>query len=120
MKLRAKILAASLLAIPILAMAWSNERDFTKENVAEYAENSSGVYEIINGSTVIYVGRSRVSIRNRLMRHVSGDGSQCVKNFSGSLKFRTLYGDSSEQMEAQLIDREKPECNMRGERDPAD
>jgi hypothetical protein len=120
MKFSVRVVVASLFALPIIAMAWSNERDFTKANVSEYAENTSGVYEIINGGTVIYVGRSRVSMRDRLMRHVSGGGSECVKNFSGSLKFRTLYGDSSEQMEAQLIKREEPECNLRGERDPGE
>lgn len=88
----------------------------------------SGVYVVYDLAGPIYVGRSRVSIRDRLMAHVTGRGNRNLTlarhvGAAGSLTFSFLSGIVSvEQAEAQLIQAlgVTQFANLRKETDPAD
>ena len=87
-----------------------------------------GVYVVYDLAGPVYVGRSRVSIRDRLMAHVTGRGNRNLAlarhvGASGSLTFSYLCGVASvEQAEAQLIRTLGVArfANLRRETDPAD
>lgn len=123
MRSSAKFLAVCLLAMPTAAYAWPTE-DFN-DNGVSHVPNCSGVYIIERNGDPYYVGRSRVSIRERLSRHLSGNGSRMVASIlGGSDKLTVEYEclDSPEQMEAQLIQELGTTNfgNLRRETDPAD
>ena len=87
-----------------------------------------GVYIVYDLAGPIYVGRSRVSIRDRLMAHLTGRGNRNLAlairvGASSSLSFSYLGGIGSvEQAEAQLIRvlGVSRFANLRKESDPAD
>ena len=88
---------------------------------------ASGVYIIYRNGTPFYIGRSIVSIRDRLLCHANRRGSQRVTealNRGDRLTFEWEEMGSPHQAEAQLIrglgTYAKLYGNLRKETDPAD
>jgi excinuclease UvrABC nuclease subunit len=58
-------------------------RDFSKENV-DKSPDQPGVYALFiaqqGGYGLIYYGRAKVSIRQRLQRHFNGDEGPCTQS----------------------------------------
>jgi excinuclease UvrABC nuclease subunit len=82
-----------------------------------------GVYIIYKGEQPFYIGRSRVSIRERLWRHLHNGGSQKVAaELKSHLTFEYEEMWSESQAEAQLIEALGTVGlgNLRSESDPAD
>lgn len=105
------------------AMAWPRQ-DFT-ENGVTHVSNCPGVYIIERNGTPYYIGRSRVSIQDRLKRHVKGTGSRMVAALLGGSDRLTVEYEcvgNMEQMESQLIQHLGTTRfgNLRRETDPAD
>lgn len=90
--------------------------EFTKANV-DAAPESHGVYQLEDGSTIIYVGRAAgngVTIRSRLQSHQSGNEGSCTK---GASHFRREVTESPISREKELLEEYKkahgkyPRCN---------
>src|SRR4051812_38401660 len=117
---RALVLVLSGL---VFASTPSWAADFDQLGV-DNAPNCGGVYIIFRNDQPMYVGRSRVSIRDRLRSHYAGRGSACIDSQRGENRsgwtFDAQCAGSPEQLEANRIRDLSPPCNMRGEKDPAD
>ena len=106
---------------------FSSRRPFDLVSVATIP-HEPGVYVVYDLAGPIYVGRSRVSVRDRLVAHVTGRGNRNLRmatqvGASGSLTFSYLGGIASvEQAEALLIRTLGVTrfANLRRETDPAD
>lgn len=81
---------------------------------------SAGVYIIYQGETPVYVGRSRVNIRQRLEAHRQGKGNWFLRLVGPTAAFEYSEMMSCEQAEAQLIRELKTKTygNYRFETDP--
>jgi len=101
-------------------------KPFDAANVAR-VPNEPGVYVVYQtqpgGAKPFYVGRSKVSMHDRLLHHLRGTGSRKIAAANkGNLRFEYQSMISVEQAEAILI-RELGTlefANLRGETDPAD
>lgn len=100
------------------------KRLFNQANVSAL-KTFAGVYIIYMQGRPFYVGRSRVSVKDRLASHLAGRGSAKVRE-AVSMKVRLEFECeelwSMEQAEAQLIDMvgSADAGNLRRETDPAD
>ena len=98
---------------------------FDAATVDAFVPKGPGVYIIYLRWYPFYVGRSRVDIRERLLRHVIGAGSTKVAEALGwhmLLEFEFEEMISPEQVEAELIQALGTRVlgNLRSETDPAD
>jgi hypothetical protein len=84
------------------------------------APDKPGVYIVYETGTPVYVGRSRVSIRERLVAHRGGRGNWFLKLIGPTACFEYSETLSPEQAEAQLIQQLKTKTygNYRFETDP--
>ena len=100
------------------ATEWLHSGNFYDGN----APGCAGVYVIQRDGENMYIGRSK-NIHYRLQKHYAGQGSKCVDSQraeGGTWTYRFTCIPDPEQAEAQLIESNHPQCNLRGERDPAD
>ena len=72
---------------------------FTQNNV-DKSPDSSGVYELLDGSETIYFGRASASIRSRLKRHRAGDEGPCTQR---ATHYRREVTGSPNYRETQLL-----------------
>ena len=54
-----------------------NRLAFTQANI-EYAPDKPGVYVLYIGGHLVYYGSTSMSIRSRLLGHLSGDDGECT------------------------------------------
>jgi hypothetical protein len=98
---------------------------FDAATVNAFVPNGPGVYIIHLYRRPFYVGRSRVNIRERLLRHVIGAGSTKIAEalaWHRPLEFEFEEMISPEQAESVLIQTLGTRVlgNLRSETDPAD
>lgn len=88
---------------------------FTQANV-DAAPDEQGVYELLDGDTTIYYGKSTNSIRKRLQSHKSGAEGTCTKKATHYKREKTSKPGTREK---ELLDAFKaangklPRCNER-------
>lgn len=91
-------------------MSFSPRIAFELSFIQTRVPSQAGVYIIYDLAGPIYVGRSRVSVRDRLIAHFKGRGNKNIRiaqlvGGSGSLYLRYLCGFGSvDQAEAILIE----------------
>lgn len=90
--------------------------EFTKKNV-DASPEKHGVYQLEDGSAVIYVGRASgigVTIRSRLQSHQAGNDGPCTK---GASHYRREETETAISREKELLEEYKkthgryPHCN---------
>jgi excinuclease UvrABC nuclease subunit len=103
---------------------FSNKQPFNALNIS-LLPHFPGIYILYLQGRPVYVGRSRVSVKDRLNAHVKCRGSRKVAELvqmQRLLDFECEEMMSPEQAEAQLIEMlgTTEYGNLRGETDPAD
>ena len=55
------------------------DRAFNYYAITSELQDTTGVYILISGKAVIYIGKSDDDIRGRLLRHLNGDEGPCTQ-----------------------------------------
>lgn len=84
-------------------------RPFTLEDVEQLKKNQYGIYVLLRGKTVIYIGKG--DIRECLLRHLKGDNDCISENKPDRWLGRLFDEDASQRME-ELIQEYLPVCNL--------
>ncbi|MCU0226577.1 MAG: hypothetical protein MUF01_02970 [Bryobacterales bacterium] len=106
--------------------SWEGPYPFTDAEVTRVATahtrkggSSTGVYQILQGSQVMYVGISTSSIFDRLKKHVRGHGNWAFAHKVAPGSFHFVYflcdGLSAKQIESKVTADEKPPFNVKTE-----
>ena len=88
---------------------------FNAFNINQYTPNIAGVYGLYDPfPTVIYYGKSEISIKDRLLSHLSGTESRCTQN---ATYFNFERNNIPTTRERELLEEHKrlqgrlPKCN---------
>ena len=97
---------------------WNGPFPFTATEVAK-APAASGVYQLLFQGSVVYIGISTASIRNRLVKHVSGHGNWAAARRTVPTGYTFVYflcdPQTARQIESHVITTNKPPFNVQPE-----
>jgi hypothetical protein len=84
-------------------------QEFTSAAIEWLNPNQLGCYGILNGTSVIYIGKG--DIRSRLLEHYNTDNT-CIKRNSPT-HYVTVLSSDPDNLEKSLILEYSPICNKR-------
>ena len=85
-------------------------RPFTQEDVEQLKKNQYGIYALLRGKAVVYIGMG--DIRKCLLGHLKGDNDCITDNKPDRWLGRLFDEDASKRME-ELIKEYSPVCNLK-------
>jgi hypothetical protein len=98
---------------------WTGPFPFNGESGKQNAPATSGVYQILYLREVVCIGISVSSIRDRLVKHVTGLGNWAAAYRASALGYAFVYflcdAMSARQIESHVVTNEKPPFNVKPE-----
>ncbi len=98
---------------------WTGPFPFTESAIRLNAPVRAGLYQLLYGGVVAYIGISTDSIRGRLLKHVKGHGNWAAGRRSDASGYEFVFyecdGVTAKQIESHVITTEKPPFNVKPE-----
>ena len=92
-------------------------RPFTQEDVEQLKKNQYGIYALLRGKNVIYIGKG--DIRKCLLGHLKGD-NDCINEHQPNRWWGRVFDVDASRRMVELIREYSPVCNLPPDKSPAD
>lgn len=98
---------------PVTLLSWLPWFELNEENIKKYPPRSPGVYALGDSAkNLVYYG-STGNLEQRLLEQLANPVNDCVRSKAKHFKYlKTTTEDEARELEKELIDTDKPLCNM--------